>query len=366
MKENRKQKYLYFVGIDVSKLTLDFTLIKEDKYIYHKVIPNEIFEINRFVKDLKLVKGLTIKNTIFGMEQSGIYNNFLRDCLSKVKANFVMDNPLKIKNSMGLIRGKTDKLDSKRIAEYLVNNRATIQLYQTKREILLHLASLSTLRSRLVATRRVLKVPLKEDLGFVSKHITDDNTRLCLPTIKAIDLDIKAVDDRILAIWTSDESIKHKMKLMLSVDSIGAITALQILITTNEFQDITNPKSFACYCGVAPFEYKSGTSVRKRTESSAVANKKVKALIHSCAIVAITHSKDIREYYLRKIAEGKNKLSVINAIRYKLICRVFACIKENRMYTKEYVYKPTSKYQLANITDPIQLAKLSKNLTFLN
>ncbi|MCL2312923.1 MAG: hypothetical protein FWC41_10650 [Firmicutes bacterium] len=45
---------------------------------------------------------------------------------------------------------------------------------------------------------------------------------------------------------------------------------------------------------------------------------------------------ELREYYLRKVAEGKNKMSVLNAIRAKIVLRMFAVIKENRQYEKNY------------------------------
>ncbi|CAH0186098.1 MULTISPECIES: IS110 family transposase [unclassified Pedobacter] len=337
MKEFKKRTYLYYVGIDVSKQTLDISVITEHLFLFHKVIKNAEVEINTFVKELKQLKGLTLKNTVFGMEHTGIYNNYLRSSLSKCKANFVIDNPVTIKNTMGLVRGKNDKLDSKRIAEYLVKNRTQLRLYVPKRPLLLQLASLSTLRQRLVSTRTALKNPLKEDLGFVSKAITSENIKLCINTIQSLDSDIKSVDEKIKELWSSDDILAHKMQLVLSVPSIGPVVALQILITTNEFLDITNPKSFACYCGVAPFEYSSGTTIRKRTENSSIANKRMKSLLHNSAIVAIAFSSEMRKYYLRKtVNEHKSKLSVINAVRFKIICRVFACIKYDRPYEMEY------------------------------
>jgi transposase len=38
-----------------------------------------------------------------------------------------------------------------------------------------------------------------------------------------------------------------------------------------------------------------------------------------------------REYYLRKVAEGHPKMSVLNAVKNKLIGRIFACVKEDRV-----------------------------------
>jgi hypothetical protein len=54
--------------------------------------------------------------------------------------------------------------------------------------------------------------------------------------------------------------------------------------------------------------------------------------------VVATRKKDgeLREYYLRKVAEGKNKMSVLNAIRAKLILRMFAVIKSNKKYDKNF------------------------------
>ena len=52
------------------------------------------------------------------------------------------------------------------------------------------------------------------------------------------------------------------------------------------------------------------------------------------ALSAINVKGDIQEYYHRKVAEGKNKMSVINAIRNKLIHRIFAVVKRSTPYQK--------------------------------
>ena len=67
----------------------------------------------------------------------------------------------------------------------------------------------------------------------------------------------------------------------------------------------------------------------------------MKSVMHVSAVTAATRMKDgdMREYYLRKIAEGKNKMSVLNAIRGKIILRIFAVIKNNRPYEKNYQHK---------------------------
>ena len=68
------------------------------------------------------------------------------------------------------------------------------------------------------------------------------------------------------------------------------------------------------------------------------ANKKMKKLLHLAAMSVIRKKGELKDYYERKIAEGKNKMSVLNAIRNKLVLRIFACVNNKRKYEKNYVY----------------------------
>lgn len=45
----------------------------------------------------------------------------------------------------------------------------------------------------------------------------------------------------------------------------------------------------------------------------------------------------LKAYYQRKVGEGKNPMSVLNAVRFKLICRIFSVVKRNEGLKKEYV-----------------------------
>ncbi|WP_460952446.1 transposase [Spirosoma daeguense] len=100
---------------------------------------------------------------------------------------------------------------------------------------------------------------------------------------------------------------------------------------------ITDPKQMACHAGVAPFEYRSGTSVRGKTRVSHQARKRLKALFHLGAMSCIRKEGELRTYYQRKVAEGKNKMLVLNAIRNKLIHRVYAVVRRKEKYNKTYV-----------------------------
>jgi hypothetical protein len=80
-----------------------------------------------------------------------------------------------------------------------------------------------------------------------------------------------------------------------------------------------------------------GTSIKTQPHVSHLANKQIKALLTQAAICAIRHDPNIRDYYQRKIAEGKNKWLVINNVRNKLIHRIFALVKNKQSYQIEYI-----------------------------
>jgi len=114
------------------------------------------------------------------------------------------------------------------------------------------------------------------------------------------------------------------------------LLALNMIVATGEFKRIKESKKFACYSGVAPFAYQSGSSVRGKTRVSKMANMTMKKLFHMAAMSAIQCCEELKLYYQRKVAEGKNKMSVLNAVRNKLISRVFVCINNKRLYEKNF------------------------------
>ena len=97
---------------------------------------------------------------------------------------------------------------------------------------------------------------------------------------------------------------KH-FRLITSVVGIGMITAIAFLIYTQDFTAFENGRQFACYAGVAPFEYSSGSSIRGKTKTSPLANRKMKALLSNCASAAVQHDPELKAYYQRKVKQGK-------------------------------------------------------------
>ena len=153
--------------------------------------------------------------------------------------------------------------------------------------------------------------------------------------MKSIKKDIEKIEKSIQEVIKSDEELSRLFGIITSVAGIGEVTAVGIIVTTNEFKDINDSKKYACYAGVAPFVRESGI-FRGKGRVSTMANKVIKSLLHMASLSAIRYNESIKAYYKRKVAEGKNKMSVLNAVRNKLIHCIFACVNQNRKYEKTY------------------------------
>lgn len=207
-----------------------------------------------------------------------------------------------------------------------------------QRDCIQKLKALLALRERMVKMKVQLQVPIDESTEFIDPAIVKETIKNCKKSILALEDDIEAIDKRIQEFVKSDELLQQQYRIVTSIPGIGKITALNVIVLTGGFSRINDSKKFACFAGVAPFEHSSGTSVRGRTRVSRMANMTLKRLLHLAAMSAIQYCDELKAFYKRKIEAGKNKMSVINAVRNKLISRIFSCIKHNRLYEKDYKY----------------------------
>jgi transposase len=332
----KAKSYTYFIGIDISRNELDFAVMCGSKFLFHREIKNTVADIKTLVLELKQLPKFTISKAAFCMEQTGIYGNHLKIALKTFKANIIQEGALQIRSSLGVLRGKYDKIDAIRIAQYGFKNRDNLRLWQPRRNIVNELAHLATLRERLIGVKVSLTQQLSEDMSFVSKKVVSASKKLCSVSTNAVKNDLIKVETAIAELIKSDPQINRTHDIILSVPSVGTVTALQIIITSNELRDIRDPKKYACYAGVAPFKKESGVAFTK-SKISHLANKRVKALLHTCAINAMRHDPELKAYFQRKhLVEGKPKMAVLNAIRSKIVLRIFACLNQDRFYENNY------------------------------
>jgi transposase len=323
-----------FIGTDVSKKTLDFAIVEEGEQKFTFKSENSINGIEAFFKEFKKLYEFDLCKVLFCMEYTGIYNNHLLDYLMGIKANIWLENPIHIKKSIGLARGKNDKVDAQRIAMFAYKNKKEAKLWTPQRKVIQILKGLTGVRNRIMKSIEALKLPLDEVKTFVDKETSKSLRQSCKASLRALKKDLKDINDKIVQLMSEDEQLSKLYEIVTSVENVGPVIATAVIIETNEFKRFRNAKQFACFTGVAPFEYTSGTSIKSKAKVSHMANKPLKKLLHMSALGAVSRSGEMRDYFERKLAEGKNKMSIINAVRNKIILRIFACVGQNRLFVK--------------------------------
>lgn len=326
----------YFIGIDIAKATLDWAVYDGKKMVLQSSTPNTIVGIKTALRLLKKLPDWSPQQTVFCMEHTGIYNVHLLDFLHKLHFPIWLESSLQIKKAGGLQRGKTDSIDAQRIAEYAYRFRDQLRLWAPPRAVVQQLAMLSATRQRLIGVYNQLAGPLAEQQGFINPALQKQLLKSCQASLKAIEADRKAIDKAIDQLIAHDSQLAHLFGLITSVPGIGTTTATEVVIATNELRSITDPKKMACHAGVAPFNYQSGSSVRGRPGVSQHARKRLKSLFHLAAMAAIRAKGELQDYYQRKVKEGKNKMLVLNAVRNKLIHRLYAVVARAEKYDKNY------------------------------
>jgi transposase len=326
----------YFIGVDISKTTLDWAVFDGKAIVLQSQSANSEVGIKTTLKLIKALPGFRLAESVCCMEHTGIYNAHLLAHLYKLSFPLWLESSLQIKKAGGLQRGKTDTIDAQRIAEYAFRFRDQMRLWQPARPVLQKLSALSALRQRLMLVRQQLQQPITEQDGFIDAALQKQLAKNCQASLKAINADLQIADKQITELIEGDDRLKELFAWITSVPGVGPATATEVIVATDEFKAISDPKKLACHAGVAPFEYRSGSSVRGKTRVSPHARMRLKSLFHLGAMSAVRMKGELQEYYQRKIAKGKNKMSVLNAVRNKLIHRVCSVVHRGQKYDKNY------------------------------
>lgn len=327
------KQYNYFFGVDISKKTVDISLLYMQSLTHRKFSNDQggMDALLEWLKELAIVKA----ETIFCMEATGLYCFTLTNFLASGNIDVWVEHAANIKKATALARGKNDKVDSHRIAVYCSKNVEKIRLWKPMDATIEKIKNLASLRDRLVETQKRLIIPINEFEDIGNHEMAKLLRKTIKKSITAIETDLKATEVKIIEIVNADENLKQLYKIITSVVGIGFVTAVNLIIHTNGFSIMNDTRKLACYCGVAPFEYTSGTSIRGKTKVHYMANKKLKCNLHMASLSAVKLDGDIKAYYERKVAEGKNKMSVLNAVKNKLLARVVTCVNNQREYVKK-------------------------------
>jgi transposase len=315
-------KFSLFVGIDVSKAWLDIAIVSKENILQKTDrIDNTVGAIRAYVKTLPQTAGI-----LFCLENTGKYGNAFLQVTASLHLNTWVEHPLQIKRSQGMTRGKTDVQDAIRIAQYALRFEDKVSLWKPEEKVISQLKELQSKRDLLIKTYRMLK-----------QSTTGKDSDLQQP-LNALQKSIDKVEAKIEAVIETDTKLQSQYKLLNSVPGIGKVVATRLLVTTKAFTQLTDPRKLACYMGIAPFPYQSGSSIKYKNRVSKLADQKLKSLFNMSAWNAIRSVPSLKAYFERKVAQGKNKMSVINAVRNKLLAMALSVIRRNQPFTKDYSF----------------------------
>lgn len=332
------KNYLFYVGIDISKSKLDVVLLKKEapNVTNHFIVENNLKGVKEIFKNL-IKQKIDLSTVLFCCENTGVYTFPLSSCLSENNLDFWIVPALEIKRSKGISRGKNDKADAKDIALYSIRNVDKLKLSTLPETVIQQLKLLFTEREKVMKAFKIFE-GTKENADFMPKQVYQSVKEINNKTVKFLKGTLKSIEKEIKAIISSHSELKKQFELIKSVPGIGDKTAIYMLIVTRGFTAFDNARKLACYAGTAPFEHTSGSSIKGRTKVNHMADKKMKSILQMCALVAVKHDPQLKEYYQRKKGEGKNAMLVLNNVKCKIIGRVFSVIKRQTPYINTYKF----------------------------
>lgn len=262
------KKICHIIGADISKKTIDFFCYDTKQAVQ---ISNDA---DGFKKMLKWIgqQQVRLSQLMIVMEHTGLYSFCFENFLHQQQIGFSKVNGLAIKLSLGITRGKSDKTDAQRIATYGFEKQQLLNPEKPADKVLQRLQMLTTTREQLVKQKATLLRAVKEytHIGLTEQDlIVQAHQQL----ISQYEKQIEKLETEITKLIEADQVLYHNYQLLTSVKGVGKVLAITTLVKTKNFLRFSNGRKFACFCGTAPFEYTSGTSVKGRTKVSHLADK---------------------------------------------------------------------------------------------
>lgn len=323
-------------GIDVSKDTLDYCVLKSQSNIQLK--KDHLYESLK--NDLSVIhaefSGSEFNETLFVLESTGNYSSKLLYQLSKMERPVCVVSPYQSSSYMSAL-GMTNKNDKQAAyALSMMGQQMTLRYYKApSEEMQKRKQVLSTLRA-LEKQAQMLRNQLH---ALVQLPVIEQSAIDALETVlQTVEQQIKPLQEKLNA-KTDDATFNLKKKYATSVKGIGPKTAEAILLVTNGLEDFSNPDKLAKFFGITPHSHESGSSIRKRGKITKYGSGEVRSLLYMCTRSAIRYNQPCKELYERLRRNGKPHKVAAVAVMHKLVKQVYACVMSESLFDNEYHLK---------------------------
>jgi transposase len=313
-----------YTGIDISKSFFDVAVPNKESYRYYKFSNDE-----PGFKELSKVIG---SGSHVVMEASGPYYLRLACYLNGQGISVSVVNPLVIRRfcQMRLSRVKTDKKDSRMIAEY--GRVETPALWQPPLQHIIMLQQMEAVLSLLNKEYTALSNQLEsfENSGMLDKVLK-----------RAIQKELVHKQKLIAGITNKMQQVAEvyygeMITNLQSIPGMGKKTAMMLVVLSGGFNRFDDYRKLSSYIGLCPRIFESGTSVKGRARICKMGMSRIRAMLYICSWSAKRCNKACRELYERLLAKGKAKKLALIAVANKLLKQAFAIATQKTKYIENY------------------------------
>lgn len=324
-----------FIGCDVSKYTLDFAIYQRGmdyRKFKHYQVSNDEAGFKELLKWLKINGVKKHKDLVVGIEHTGYYSNALAEWLFRKRITFCYLHPLDVKNYISSSRNKNDSEDACMIADYLYTMREKLTPSTPEPSKIKQLRALRNERALIIKSRTAF-------LNLLKNIDEPASIKRMQTIINELNTQVKAIEKSIMEAINSNEKIKQNYNLITTIPGIGLVNAINTIIATCNFTKFQTARQYAKFCCICPLSNESGISVRGGEHISKKGHNELKTDLTEAARSTIIHNSQMKAYYQRKRAQGKSHGCVMNAIKFKLVCRMFAVIIRQSPYVDFEKYR---------------------------
>ncbi len=327
-------KFKYFIGIDIGSedFTVSIITTPTDMISTKEKITNNHEGFESYVKWLS-EQGINSQESLTCVENTGVYGELLCYFLHEQGYKVAIEAPHKVKRAFNDLT-KSDRVDSRKIAEYAYRFIDQLSVWKPNDEVFEQIKVLYSTREHLteqvIANENALKALQRKAIQTPVANKTYEKLN------KELKNRIKTIDKEIDSFINKNPTIKRMTDLADSVPGVGKQLSGHLMVMTEGFTTNLSYKELSSFIGIAPHEHTSGKSVHRKSRSTQHGNPAVRKLLHLAARSVSTHIEEFRQYYLRKLAEGKPKRLIYNNISNKLIKIVLAVVRSGSGYVKTY------------------------------
>lgn len=301
------------IGIDVGKSTLDVFILERDMHWQTTNDKDGIKDLIRTIKRFKLTRVI--------VEATGGYERALVEACVERDLPVIVAQPILIRQfakAQGLI-AKTDKLDSKLIAEYGAVMQPEVKPIASKKvryvkDLLLRRRQLNELRTQ--ELNRTQKAP---------KAMQPTHKRL----IKLVEKELEWVNVRLEKAVAEVTEWQRRYEIITSVPGLGSGVAYTLLGELPELGELSN-REVAALCGLAPYNRDSGAMQGKRRIRGGRAP--IRTMLYMAMLCSIQHNPVMKEFYQRLVAQGKHKKVALTACMRKMVTILNTMVKNDEVW----------------------------------